>query len=210
MWTGDRWGFMSQGANEVGQAQRPHGTTGRIFGWAMASLNAKAYRWTLEQLRGAPPKSFLEIGFGTGHLLEQVARTFRPARIAGVDPSELMLEQAARRLHRFRKRIEIDLRLGDDRALPEATFDAIAALHSFQFWAEPHATLREIRARLVPGGRFLLVLRKHGWGARRNLPNPLSRDKDEVTAAIDACAAAGLNVHGLHPITRSSQGIVLS
>ena len=59
------------------QAMRPHGRIGRIFGWLMRRLNRPAYRWTVEQLRAAHPKSLLEIGFGTGDLLSLAAKKLK-------------------------------------------------------------------------------------------------------------------------------------
>jgi SAM-dependent methyltransferase len=189
------------------QAMRPRGRTGRIFGWLMRRLNRPAYRWTVDQLRATQPKSLLEIGFGTGDLLSLAAKRLKLSRMAGVDPSELMLETAQKRLRRFRKKAAIDLKLGDDAALPmEGPFDAIAALHSFQFWTHPGTTLAHIRSLLAPNGRFILVLRLHG--KRKTAPNPLSRGGDEVSQAIAAAQAAGFVMLGMKGISKSSQGIV--
>ena len=189
------------------QAMRPHGRIGRIFGWLMRRLNRPAYRWTVEQLRAAHPKSLLEIGFGTGDLLSLAAKKLKLSRVAGVDPSELMVETARKRLRRFRRKAAIDLKLGDDAALPkEGPFDAVAALHSFQFWTHPGTTLAHIRSLLAPNGRFVLVLRLHG--KRKTAPNPLSRDENEVSQAIAAAQAAGFVMLGMKGISKSSQGIV--
>jgi SAM-dependent methyltransferase len=192
------------------QAMEPSGLMGSVFGWLMAGMNAKAYRWTLDQLRPAPPASFLEIGFGTGHLLELVAKTYRPRVLAGVDPSALMVEQAGRRVRRFRRRTELDIRQGDDKELPAGPFDAVAALHAFQFWTDPLMTLRNIRARLSPGGRMILVLRLHGRHPPKWVPNPLTHKKDEVSAAVEAATAAGFQMIGMQRISRTSQGIVFT
>jgi ubiquinone/menaquinone biosynthesis C-methylase UbiE len=186
---------------------RPSGTAGRILGWLMRRLNRPAYRWTVEQLRSAHPKSLLEIGFGTGDLLALAAKRLKLARVAGVDPSELMLETAKKRLRRFRKKAAIELKLGDDAALPmEGPFDAIAALHSFQFWTHPATTLAHIRSLLAPDGRFILVLRLRP--NRKSAPNPLSRGENEVSQAIAAAQSAGFVVRGMKGISKSSQGIV--
>ncbi len=181
---------------------------GRVFGWLMAKLNGGAYRWSVDQLKDANPKSFLEIGFGTGHLLKLACRTLKLERAAGVDPSELMVETATKRLKRYRRKIALDVARGDDTALPDGPFDAIAALHSFQFWADPDAALNRVRDRLTPGGRLVLVLRTHGRKAPKWLPNPLSRSGNEIAAACEALERAGLAVTGLQGIAKGSQGIV--
>src|SRR4029077_14385771 len=109
---------MTRAGKKLPQAMRPSGKVGRVFGWVMARLNRDSYRWAVEQMRAAAPRSFLEIGFGTGHLLKSAMRTFKLARAAGVDPSELMVETAQRRLKRMTKKTALDLRQGDDTALP--------------------------------------------------------------------------------------------
>jgi SAM-dependent methyltransferase len=191
------------------QAMRPSGRVGRIFGWVMARLNAPAYRWTVAQLAPIAPKSFLEIGFGTGHLLKLAIRTFKLERAAGVDPSELMVETAKKRLRRAAKKIALDVAQGDDTALPGGSFDAVAALHSFQFWSDPDAALTRIRAHLAPGGRFVLVLRMHeGRKAPKWLPNPLSRSGNEIAQACAALERSGFAVVSMQGIAKGSQGIV--
>src|SRR5262249_19011111 len=98
----------------VPQAMRPSGKMGSVFGWLMARLNGGAYRWTVDQLKGANPTSFLEIGFGTGHLLKLACRSLKLERAAGVDPSELMVETARKRLKRCAKKTTVDVAQGDD------------------------------------------------------------------------------------------------
>ena len=200
---------MADGKTRLPQPMRPSGRMGRIFGWVMSRLNQDAYRWTVDQLRAGPPKSFLEIGFGTGHLLARAIRTFRLQRAAGVDPSELMVETTKKHPKRFAKNVALDIRLGDDTSLPDGPFDAIAALHSFQFWSDPDATLARIRNRLAPSGRFVLVLRMRvSRNVAKWIPNPLSRSGNEIAAACDALERAGFSVIGMQGISKTSQGIV--
>jgi SAM-dependent methyltransferase len=199
---------MGEAAKRLPQAMRPSGRTGKIFGFIMARLNSDAYRWTVEQLRPVRPKSFLEIGFGTGHLVAQSIKALKLERAAGVDPSELMVETTQKRLRRFAKKTALDIRQGDDTSLPDGAFDAIAALHSFQFWSDPDGALARIRARLAPEGRFILVLRIHTRRTARRVPNPLSRAGNEIAAACDALERAGFAVTGMQGISKTSQGII--
>ena len=201
---------MAGSAKAVPQPMRPSGRTGRVFGWLMARLNRPAYRWTIAQLRPVQPQSLLEIGFGTGHLLAGAIRDLKIARVAGRDPSDLMVETAQKRLKRFRKKVEIDIAAGDDTALPEGPFDAIVALHSFQFWSDPAATLARLRGLLAPNGRFILVLHRHGRRAPKYLPNPFSRSGDEISAVCAAAEAAGFTLVGMNGISKASHGLVLA
>ena len=194
------------GSKKVSQAQHPKGRAGRIFGWLMGRMNRPAYVWTIEQLRAVKPKSYLEVGFGTGHLEQLVAEELKPEKLAGVDPSPLMVETATKRLRRYRD-IKIELAQGDDAHLPkDGPYDAIAALHSFQFWPKPAETLTDIRSLLAPGGKFVMVLRLHG--RRKRLPNPLSRGRGEVSAACRALQDAGFTILAMRGISKKSHGIV--
>lgn len=193
----------------VPQAMRPSGRTGVVFGWLMGRMNGDSYRWAIEQLRPIRPKSVLEIGFGTGHMLALAIKTLGVEKAAGVDPSELMVETARKRLRRYRKKAAIDIRQADDTALPEGPFDAIVALHSFQFWSNPDAALARIRTRLSPQGRLVLALRmRSSKRSAKWLPNPLSRADNEIAAACAALEKAGFSVIGMQGISKSSQGIV--
>src|SRR5207342_285099 len=109
---------------------------------------------------------------------------------------------------KFRKKTTLDIRQGDDATLPDGPFDAIVALHSFQFWSDPDAALARVRAQLSPGGRFILVLRIHAKRSGRIVPNPLSRSGNEIAAASAALDRAGFSVSGMQGISKSSQGIV--
>lgn len=187
----------------------PSGLTGRIFGWLMERLAAGNYRWVIRQLRAVPPKTYLEIGFGTGRLAQLVAETFRPSRIAGIDPSELMLRTAKKKLKRFKKSIAIDLELGDANMLPDGPFDAIVASHSFQFWSTPETTLARIHALLAPAGRFVMVIRRDkSRQVMEWLPNPISKSGDELAGLRAALAHAGFRVLTDEKLPSASQGIV--
>jgi ubiquinone/menaquinone biosynthesis C-methylase UbiE len=198
---------VAKAEKKFSQAMRPHGRFGRIFGWLMGRMNKPAYRWTVDQLRSAQPKSILEIGFGTGHLLSLATKKLKLAKVEGVDPSELMLKTAQKKMRRFRKKAEVHLKLGDDSAIPvTGSYDAVVALHSFQFWSHPGTTLAHIHSLLAPNGRFVLVLRLHG--KRAKAPNPLSRAGSEVSQAIAAAQQAGFVMLGMNGISKNSQGIV--
>lgn len=191
------------------QPMLPSGFRGRIFGWLMERLAAGNYRWVIAQLRPILPKRYLEIGFGTGRLAEMVAKTFQPQRIAGVDPSELMLRTAARKLRRFRTNLTLDLALGDANALPNGPFDAIVASHTFQFWSDPTATLARLGGLLAPGGRLVFVIRRHiSSGVWDWIPNPITRSGDELGGLQAALAQAGFRVVIDETLKSGSQGIV--
>jgi len=177
----------------IPQSMRPHGFKGRVFGWFMDRFNARAQDFVLSRLEVQPSDRILEIGFGTGQLVRKLARKARVGFIGGIDPSELMLHRAERRTWRFRKRGRVELKLGEAAALPwpDASFDKVAALHCFQFWADPARDLAEVRRVLKPGGLFVLVLRRRRRAGPKWLPNPVSRSGQEILGAFQLVSESG-------------------
>lgn len=201
---------MSTSTRKPPQPMLPTGLGGRIFGSLMERLSEPNYRWVVSELAPSKPASYLELGFGTGRLAVLVAKRITPKRLCGVDPSQLMLDKAARRLKSFRKKIAVDLRLGNDASLPWSDpFDAIVATHSFQFWSDPMATLRRLRALQTPNGHLVLVLRRHGANSAPDwLPNPIVKCGDELGHTRKALADAGFRILRDEALKTGSHGIL--
>lgn len=187
-------------------AMRPQGRRGRWFGVVMERLNARAYRAALAHLAPARGERFLEIGFGTGRLVELLLGAADGVAVAGVDPTPTMVEVARARRGCRDAGDRLDLRECADAPLPwpDAAFDGVAALHSFQFWPDPDATAREIQRVLRPGGRLVLVLRDHARRPPAWLPNALSRSGDEVAGALALLARSGFAAERAAPVGSSA------
>jgi SAM-dependent methyltransferase len=194
------------------QPMLPHGFAGRIFGWIMETVSASNYRWVITRLKEFAPRTYLEIGFGTGALAELVAREIKPSVLCAVDPSELMFKKVKRRLKKFAKKTKIDLKLGNDTNLDwaDGSFDAIVASHSFQFWSDPVTTLEKLRRLITPRGRVVFVLRNHGRAKSANswLPNPISKSGNEIEGLKQAIADAGFRAVRDERLSTGSHGLV--
>lgn len=186
---------MPSNASRSPLPMRPQGLAGRLFGLVMERLNRPAYRRAVEVLAPRAGERIVEVGFGTGRLVEELLAAAPGLRVAGVDPTPTMLETASRRPAVRDAGARVDLRLGTDAALPwpAHSFDASAALHSFQFWPDPARSLAELRRVLAPHGRLLLVLRDHGRRPPAWLPNPISRGGHEPEAALALLIEAGFS-----------------
>jgi ubiquinone/menaquinone biosynthesis C-methylase UbiE len=103
--------------------------------------------------QGAPPKSVLDIGCGTGRLLFAAKVPWPKAKFAGVDPAPRMLE-AAKRLNP-----NADFKVSTAEALPfpDQSADLVLSSMSFHHWEDQPGALREIARVLAPGGRFCLA-----------------------------------------------------
>jgi ubiquinone/menaquinone biosynthesis C-methylase UbiE len=138
---------------------RPEGLLGKLGGAVMARMNRPAAAWGIGLLELRAGERVLEVGSGPGVAIEILAGAAPDLRIAGVDPSSEMVEQAARRNATAIAGHAVELRRGsaDDLPFDGASFDAVLAVNSLQVWPAPLAGLREIRRVARPGGRLALV-----------------------------------------------------
>jgi len=143
----------------LGQFRRPHGTLGHLAGWIMARRPSNRQRnlWTLDLLEVAPGHRVLEIGFGPGFAIEQLAERCPEARIVGIDHSAAMLAQATRRNRAAIRRGQVTLRCAPVEAPGslDGPFDRVYSANVAQFWDDRGAVFRRIRAALAPGGRVV-------------------------------------------------------
>ncbi|CAN5582748.1 metalloregulator ArsR/SmtB family transcription factor [soil metagenome] len=103
-----------------------------------------------------PYSSILDIGTGTGRMLQLLGRNVQ--RAVGLDSSHSMLAVARANLERSELR-NADLRQGDAYTPPfEAnSFDLIVVHQVMHFLDDPARAIREAARLLAPGGRLLLV-----------------------------------------------------
>lgn len=109
---------------------------------------------TLAALGPAPPGFLLDVGCGTGILLQEVARRHPGARVVGVDASPEMLRVARERLGGG-----VPLLRGNAHCLPLASrsFDAVVTSSALHHWADPEGALGEIARVVRPGGRLVVT-----------------------------------------------------
>jgi ubiquinone/menaquinone biosynthesis C-methylase UbiE len=112
---------------------------------------------TIADLVGAAPlNAVLDLGTGTGRMLELLAP--RATRAVGVDQSPQMLAVARARLEKAGLR-NVQLRQGDIYALPvERDFYDLVIVHQvLHYLDDPARALREAARALRPSGRLLIV-----------------------------------------------------
>lgn len=108
-----------------------------------------------ELLFGRPLGTLVDIGTGTGRMLELLGD--RAEHAIGVDRSPEMLRLARAKL--AGSDVAADLRQGDMDALPLAneTADCVVLHHLLHFAHTPDRTVREAARLLRPGGRLLVI-----------------------------------------------------
>lgn len=150
------------------QAAGPSGLLGRVLGRLWVSETAAANDRAIALLAPVAGERVLEIGFGPGRTIRELAA--RGARVTGIDVSPVMLDQARRRNAAAIQGGQVQLHAGTAEALPlpAAAVDAVLAVHTLYFWPDLDAGLREIHRVLAPTGRVVLAFRaaEHGLPRR--------------------------------------------
>ncbi len=134
----------------------------------------------LEMLNARPGEKILEIGFGTGHSLIELARAVGPAgRVFGIDLSEKMVEASLQLVRKKGLETRVELTCGDALHLPHAaeSFDGIFTSFTLELFDTPEIpqVLAECRRVLRAGGRIVVV------GMSRVGPNGLVTEIFEWT-----------------------------
>jgi SAM-dependent methyltransferase len=153
----------------IGQAHHPRGAAGSVNGWMFAHRpsNRPRNRWVVSLLEVRPADQVLEIGFGPGLAIAELARA-GAGHVYGIDHSGVMLRQAARRNAAAIRAGRVTLINASADQLPSALdgpFDAILAVNSLGFWPAPAERLAELRRRLAPGGRIAIASQPRCPGA---------------------------------------------
>lgn len=140
------------------QFGRPRGLFGILAGLLMARLNRERNAWTVELLDVQPADHVLEVGFGPGLAIEQVAELAVDGFVAGIDHSETMVRQAGKRNATAISDGRVELRRSSASSLPyaDAVFDKVYAVNSM--WPEAIDSLREMHRVLKTGGLVAIAL----------------------------------------------------
>ncbi|MGD2117563.1 MAG: class I SAM-dependent methyltransferase [Chromatiales bacterium] len=167
------------------QARKPSGLIGRyimtpIFNAGNADLN----NFVLHNLELQPTDRVLEIGFGPGKLIHDMANIITDGSINGIDFSGTMLKQASKVNRHHIDSGKVRLQQCDCMQLPfdDASFDKLCTSNTLYFWRQPEVNLGEIHRVLRPGGRIAIGFRD----AEQMRSLPLSEDifrtysRDEV------------------------------
>jgi SAM-dependent methyltransferase len=181
------------------QYRRPSGLIGRWIGQRMADQHRPENLWTVALLDIQLDDRILEIGFGPGHAIQEVAQRLTTGVIAGVDFSATMVQAARRRNAKAVHAGRADLQYGEVAHLPfaDSCFDKVFSINSIYFWTEPLVALKEIWRVLKLDGMlivtFLPLERWDGGDTLTATPEFKPYSGDELQALL---AGAGFtNVH---------------
>jgi SAM-dependent methyltransferase len=170
------------------QLRNPSGLWGRLTGRAMALVNARPNALCVSALRLKAGESVLELGCGPGLAVQRLIRLPELELVIGIDWSEVMLAQAARRNRAALEAGRLALVRGDFARLPfgDAIADAVLAVNAAYFMPGS-AALREAHRVLRTGGRIVLYATEESAMRRWPFAGPDTHrlfDRDSLAALL--------------------------
>jgi SAM-dependent methyltransferase len=170
----------------VRQFGHPRGLGGRMAGWVMAHRPANRRRnsWVVALLEVRPGDRVLEVGFGPGLAVAEVARRADRGHVYGVDHSAVMVRRAGRRNRAAVRAGRVELVHASVDRLPSFAdpLDAVFAVNSVGFWPDPARRLRDLRGLLRPGGRIAVASQPRCPGATRDTTDRAAQELGALLA----------------------------
>ena len=144
------------------EAKRSYDRISRYYDCLARVFERKYAKMALEGLSIVEGETVLEIGFGTGHCLKQIAESIgQTGKVHGIDISSGMIKIAKKRLEKAGIVGRAELYCGDASTLPfdDNTFDAVFMSFTLELFDTPEIpqVLGQIKRVLKPEGRLGII-----------------------------------------------------
>ena len=141
------------------QARQSYDRMARWYDAMAAPFEGPHLRRLVELLEVRQGEAALDVGFGTGDVVLELARAVgEEGGVVGIDISPQMKEVATAKLEEAGLEERVDLRVGDACKLPfsDASFDVVCSTFTVELFdlSEMEVVLEECRRVLRPAGRF--------------------------------------------------------
>ncbi len=151
------------------QAEKAYDRLCAVYDLLAGPFEKKYRNHALNLLDIREGEEVLEVGFGTGDSLRQIAERVGPTgKVCGIDISSGMLRVTQKRLTRAGLLDRVELRHGDAMDLPfgDDRFDASFMSFTLELFDTPQipTVLADIKRSLKPGGRLAIVSMSKGNG----------------------------------------------
>jgi ubiquinone/menaquinone biosynthesis C-methylase UbiE len=160
------------------QARKPTGLFGRvvmsiIFNRGNAYLN----RFVNELMSVQAYDHVLEIGFGTGKLIQRMAQHINEGHIEGIDISSSMVSIAKKRNKKYIADGKVKIQQGnfDEISYKNYSFTKACSVNTICFWSEPEKTAKKIADLLKPEGQFIVAFEDKELIEQKNLDKNIFR-----------------------------------
>jgi SAM-dependent methyltransferase len=181
------------------QARKPSGIIGRylmtqIFNTGNADLNS----FVKETLDLQREDRILEIGFGTGKLIKEIADITTEGVVEGIDFSQTMLKQACKLNKQHIVNGKVRLKNGECSKLPfdSETFDKLCSINTLYFWKEPKIYFSEMFRVIHYGGKIVIGFRDNEQMSNLNLSEDIfsTYSQDEVVNLLLDAGFSGAHI----------------
>ena len=132
------------------QTEKQRKTVAFFSGWAGSYEKGLSERWFrtihAEVIRAIDPKptdSILDVGCGTGRALRKLAAVVDSGRLAGVDISDKMIEEAVAKASGI-DNLEYHVGSADDLPFDDESFDYVTSMNSFHHYPDQRKALEEM------------------------------------------------------------------
>ncbi len=157
-WFGGK--FMSIPEYIASQLRKPNGFVGRVLiSRILNRANAEMNKVTLSLLDLTDSDQVLEVGFGGGALLREMARLNPKATLYGADFSPDMVTLCQKKMHNLIAEGRLQLDCANVEKLPyeTGTFTKICSVNAIYFWEDCASAIRELKRVLQPQGVLVLT-----------------------------------------------------
>ncbi|HWK05499.1 MAG TPA: class I SAM-dependent methyltransferase [Puia sp.] len=146
-------------ANLYNTIRQPALYSGKLAACLLSMKSKQRSDWTIEQLNIQPYQHILEVGYGAGHILQEVAHRLKVGFLAGIEHSIPLYQQAYRRNKRFIQQQLLQLHIGDlnELSYPPHYFHSIYGSDPHFFGQEPQLEFMRLSSLLKSRGRLVMV-----------------------------------------------------
>lgn len=145
---------MADGLDRAAAVRDEYGRLARVYDRRWSFYVEATLRETLNRIALLPDEAVLDVGCGTGALLEGILKAAPGARVWGTDPTPEMLAVA-------RERLDDSVALVQSGAqglpFPDGAFSLVVSTSAFHYFLSPLEALREMHRVLRPGGRVVIT-----------------------------------------------------
>lgn len=182
------------------QARKPTGLFGHFF---MSKLfdkgNSEVNQRMTELVNAKGSDKILEIGFGSGGVIQNMASTLTDGTVEGIDFSNAMMRVAQRKNKHHLATGMVKLTHGNFDEVPysPASFDTICSANTIYFWPDQNATACKIFDTLKPGGTLVLAFRGKSKMKDMTLNMTVFRpvSADDVRGILQKSGFSSIEIH---------------
>jgi len=157
----------------------------KVRKWISDSRHKTINGWIIEQLHIESYQHILEVGYGSGNSLYEVAKKLQVGFMAGTDDDVNHYQQAVRRNKKFIDDDLLHLHLGSIEQLPYPPyyFHSIYTGNIYYSWKEPLYKLIQLHHLLKSGGKLVTVVQPFGRSSEKDIWNEAENIQEQYNLA---------------------------